>query len=120
MIVTALSRAPADTHESNPCHHIFISPGGKLAAVVGSGGFVRVNSRHSRGLREAQKGKRLLASAYSLEDGVIEALESPAHRLVIGVQFSPERFNELPPHFMRLFQSLADRAKEYRNEGENN
>jgi len=57
-------------------HRIYISPGSKLAAVVGSGGFVRVNSAHRQGVREAQKSSALLASAYSLEDGVIEALES--------------------------------------------
>lgn len=93
-------------------HHIYIAPGSRLAAVVGSGGFVRVNSRHRRGIREAQKSAWLLASAYSLEDGVIEALESARHRWVIGVQFRPELRMELPPHFHRLFQSLVERAAE--------
>ena len=93
-------------------HHIYISPGSKLAAVVGSGGFVRVNSLHRQGVREAQKSPRLLASAYSLDDGLIEALESPAHRWVIAVQFNPERRMEVPPHFDRLFQSLVERASE--------
>ncbi|MCH7653041.1 MAG: gamma-glutamyl-gamma-aminobutyrate hydrolase family protein, partial [Chloroflexi bacterium] len=89
-----------------------ISPGSKLAAVVGSGGFVRVNSRHHQGIKEPQKSSELLASAYSLEDGYIEALESPGHRWVIGVQFHPERRMEVPPHFDRLFQSLVERAAE--------
>lgn len=93
-------------------HQIYISPGSKLAAVVGSGGFVQVNSWHIQGVREAQKSPLLMASAYSLEDGVIEALESPRHRWVIGVQFHPERRLELPPHFDRLFQSLVERAEE--------
>lgn len=93
-------------------HHIYISPGSKLAAVVGSGGFVRVNSRHRTGMREAQKSPYLLASAYSLEDGIIEALESVSHRWVIAVQFSPQFRMEIPPHFERLFQSLSERAAE--------
>ena len=93
-------------------HHIYIAPGSRLAAVVGSGGFVRVNSRHYSGIREAQKSPWLLASAYSLEDGVIEALESSRHRWVIGVQFRPERRMEVPPHFDRLFQSFLERAIE--------
>ncbi len=93
-------------------HHIYISPGSKLAAVVGSGGFVRVNSLHRAGMREAQKSPHLLASAYSLQDGLIEALESANHRWVIAVQFSPQRRMEIPPHFDRLFQSLAERAAE--------
>lgn len=96
-------------------HHIYIAPGSRLAAVVGSGGFVRVNSSHRRGLREAQKSPYLLASAYSLEDGVLEALESSRHRWVIGVQFRPERRMEVPPHFDRLFQSLLERAAERMN-----
>ena len=93
-------------------HQIYISPGSKLAAVVGSGGFVRVNSWHRHGIKEAHKSPLLLASAYSLEDGYIEALESPRHRWVIAVQFHPERRMELPPHFDRLMQSLVERAKE--------
>ncbi len=102
----------ADEPEEPGYHHVYISPGSKLAAVVGSGGFVRVNSLHRTGIREAQKSPLLLASAYSLDDGLIEALESPNHRWVIGVQFSPERRMELPPHFDRLFQSLVERAAE--------
>ena len=101
-----------DGQEVSAYHRIFISPGSKLAAVVGSGGFVRVNSRHNTGLVDAQRSPLLVASAYSLEDGIIEALESPDHRWVIGVQFHPERRNELPPHFGRLFQSLVERAEE--------
>ena len=91
-------------------HRIYIAPGSKLAAIVGSGGFVRVNSRHGVGLREAQKSPRLLASAYGLDDGVVEALESPEHDWVIAVQFHPERRMEVPPHFDRLFQGLVERA----------
>ena len=102
-----------DVRAVSSYHRIFISPGSKLAAVVGSGGFVRVNSRHRRGLTETQRTPRLMASAYSLEDGVIEALESPSHRWVIGVQFQPELRGEMPPHFDRLFQSLVERAEEY-------
>ena len=104
--------ADCGTESASEYHHIYIAPGSRLAAVVGSGGFVRVNSRHRRGIREAQKSAWLLASAYSLEDGAIEALESARHRWVIGVQFRPERRMELPPHFHRLFQSLAERAAE--------
>ena len=105
--------AEAEEPDQSSYHRIFISPGSKLAAVVGSGGFVRVNSRHRLGVRERQKSPELLASAYSLEDGVIEALESPGHRWAIGVQFHPERRREMPPHFDRLFQSLVDRAREH-------
>ena len=69
--------------------------------------FVRVNSFHKHCITEAQKSRKLLASAYAIEDGVIEALESPDHTWVIGVQFSPQRRMELPPHFNRLFEALV-------------
>ena len=92
-------------------HRVFIAPGSKLASIVGAGGFVRVNSRHHQGVKEAQKAPGLLASAYSLEDGVIEAVESADHDWVIGVQFHPERRREVPPQFQRLFQGLVERAK---------
>ncbi len=100
-------------------HRIFIAPGSKLAATIGSGGFVRVNSRHHQGVREAHRSPLLLASAYSLEDGVIEALESPEHRWVIGVQFHPERRGELPADFGRLFEALVYYAREFAGRGGN-
>ena len=104
-----------DGEAGSAYHRIFIAPGSKLAAVVGSGGFVRINSRHDYGITEAVRSPRLSASAYSLEEGVVEALESPEHHWVIGVQFRPDLRGEIPPHFDRLFQSLIDRASEYKN-----
>lgn len=92
-------------------HRIWISPGSKLAAVLGSGGRVRVNSRHHQGLREAQKSSQLIASAYSVEDSIIEALESPKHHWVIGIQCHPERLKEVPRQFQRLFQMFVSEAK---------
>ncbi len=98
-----------DNHVSD-YHRIFITPGSLLASVVGSGGFVRVNSIHHQAVREAQKAPGLLASAYSLEDGYVEALESPTHSWVLAVQFHPERRKEIPPHFDRLFDRLVAHA----------
>ena len=86
-----------DGEEESSYHRIYIAPGSKLAAIIGSGGLVRVNSRHRQGLRDAQRSPHLLASAYSLDDGIVEALESPGHSWVIGVQFHPERRMEVPP-----------------------
>ena len=104
------SDSDKDGEEGASYHRIYITPGSKLAAIVGSGGFVRVNSRHSQAIKEPQKSRLLLASAYSLDDGIIEALESPDHDWVIGVQFQPQRRLEIPPHFDRLFQGLVERA----------
>lgn len=100
-----------ETDDESEYHRIFISPGSKLAATLGSGGQVRVNSRHHQGVREPQKASLLLASAYSLEDGIIEALESPQHSWVLGIQCHPERSDEVPRQFKRLFQALVELAQ---------
>ena len=54
-----------------------------------------MNSRHHQGVGEPQKASSLMASAYSLEDGLIEALESPGHDWVIGIQWHNEREKEV-------------------------
>ena len=94
-------------------HFIYLSPGSKVAAILGTGGFFRVNSLHRQGLREAQKAPELLASAYSLDDGIIEGLESPKHSWVIGLQCRPERQNEVPGAFRNLFVAFCERAERY-------
>lgn len=102
---------PRNNHTWEPEHHmVYLSPGSKLAAIMGSGGFMRLNSIHHQGLREAQKSPALLAVAYSLGDGIIEALESPAHDWVIGMQCHPERASEVPGSFRRIFQAFVERA----------
>ncbi len=91
-------------------HEVYVSLGTKLAAILGTGGFFKLNSRHHQGLKEPQKSVALLASAYSLGDGLIEAVESPAHDWVIGVQCHPENEDEMPKAFGRLFQAFVERA----------
>lgn len=95
-------------------HSIYVSPGSKLAAILGMGGFFRVNSRHHQGLREAQKSPRLLASAYSMDDAIIEGLESPEHSWVVGVQCHPERHDEVPKVFANLFLAFTERVEGYK------
>jgi putative glutamine amidotransferase len=48
-----------------------------------------VNSRHHQAVREAAAGFRVTATA---PDGVIEAIEDPAARFCLGVQWHPENF----------------------------
>ena len=95
-------------------HEVYVSPGSKLTAIIGPGGFFRCNSIHHQGVREPQRATSLLASAYSTEDGVVEALESPGHSWVIGVQFHPEREDEVAKSFLRVFDGFLDWAERYR------
>ena len=94
-------------------HLIYMAPGAKAAAIIGSAGFFRVNSLHHQGLREAQRSPRLMTSAYSVEDGLIEGLESPNHSWVIGLQCHPERQDEVPRSFANLFAGFFERAEMY-------
>ncbi len=94
-------------------HLIYLSPGSKSAAIIGSAGFFRVNSRHHQGLREAQRSPRLMTSAYGVDDGLVEGLESPEHSWVIGFQCHPERQDEVPRAFANLFAAFCDRAAMY-------
>ncbi len=94
-------------------HLIYVAPGAKSAAVIGSAGFFKVNSYHHQGLTEAQRAPRLMSTAYSVEDGLVEGLESPEHSWVIGLQCHPERHDEVPRLFVNLFAGLHDRAEKF-------
>ena len=94
-------------------HQIYVAPGAKSAAIIGSAGFFKVNSYHHQGLNEAHRAPRLMSTAYSVEDGLVEGLESPEHSWVIGLQCHPERQDEVPRLFANLFAGLHDRADRF-------
>ena len=97
-------------------HTIYIAPGAKAAPVIGMAGFFKVNSLHHQGLKEAQRAPRLMTTAYEVEDGLIEGLESPEHSWVIGLQCHPERQDEVPKMFGNLFLGLHERADSFISE----
>ena len=92
-------------------HEIYLSPGSKAAAVIGMAGFFKVNSLHHQGLHEAQRSPRLMATAFAVDDGLVEGLESPEHSWVIGLQCHPERQKEVPGIFANLFLAFLERAQ---------
>jgi putative glutamine amidotransferase len=97
-------------------HTIYIAPGAKAAPVIGMAGFFKVNSLHHQGLKEAQRAPRLMTTAYEVEDGLIEGLESVEHSWVIGLQCHPERQDEVPKMFGNLFHGLKERAEAFISE----
>ena len=97
-------------------HLTYLSPGSKAAAIIGMAGFFRLNSRHHQGLREAQRSLRLMTTAYGVDDGLVEGLESPEHRWVIGLQCHPERQDEVPKLFANLFTAFGERADAFAQE----
>ena len=104
---------PDHCHPDGERHQIYLSPGSKVAAIIGAAGMFRVNSRHRLGLREPQRAPSLMSIAYHLDDGVIEGLESRHHRWVIALQFLPERREEAPALFNNLFLGLVERAADF-------
>ena len=100
-----------DSSEEHTSHLIYVAPGAKSAAIIGAAGFFRVNSYHHQGLTEAQRAPRLMSTAYNVEDGLVEGIESPEHSWVIGLQCHPERSDEVPRLFVNLFGGLHDRAE---------
>ena len=94
------------------CHDITIETGSKLAQALGSrvdaACSCRVNSRHHQSV--GRPGKGLVVSARSA-DGVIEAVEAPASRFCIGVQWHPENFWQTG-EFRSLFEEFVQAAKE--------
>ena len=102
-----------DDDKEHASHLIYVAPGAKSAAIIGSAGFFKVNSYHHQGLTEAQRAPRLMSTAYSVDDGLVEGLESPEHSWVIGLQCHPERQDEVPRLFVNLFAGLHDRAERF-------
>ncbi len=99
-----------------PRRQIYLSPGSKMAAIIGGAGMFRMDSEAwacRRALKEAQRAERLMSIAYQLDDGVIEGLESKEHSWVIGVQFLPELSERVPASFNSLFLGLVERADEF-------
>jgi putative glutamine amidotransferase len=89
-------------------HAIQIEPGTRLQQVLGAEQ-VGVNSWHHQSLK--QVAPRLKVSACS-PDGVIEAVELPDRRFVIGVQWHPEWLTDRQPEMRRLFEALVEAAQQ--------
>ena len=89
-------------------HSVTVQPNTQLARIVGEGDFP-VNSIHHQCV--AKLGEGLIASAHS-ETGIIEAVEMPDKRFVMGVQWHPEYLWRSQPEMFALFQALVDAAAE--------
>lgn len=90
-------------------HEIEISPYSRLSEIVNNQKTV-VNSSHKQAVNRLGDG--YVATAHS-SDGIIEAMEIPSRRFVIGVQYHPERMllkTELYNHASKLFASFINAA----------
>ncbi|HMQ16457.1 MAG TPA: gamma-glutamyl-gamma-aminobutyrate hydrolase family protein [Phycisphaerae bacterium] len=88
-------------------HAIRVEPGSRLAKIMGGTHF-EVNSRHHQALDVARAAGALRPVAFA-PDGVIEAVEAPGPRFVVGVQWHPENIRDRAEQ-ARLFRALVEAA----------
>jgi putative glutamine amidotransferase len=86
-----------------PAHQVEIVPGTRLADIFGEPLTMGVNSRHHQAIDRLGEG--LLISARF--DDVIEAVERPDKRFVVGVQWHPENMSPTDRRQAGLFQAFA-------------
>lgn len=91
-----------------PAHMVDVDPASKLFKLVGAER-LGVNTIHHQSVDKLGEG--LVVSAVSPDDGVIEGVEMPDARFVVGVQWHPEHMWRTRPHSKRLFRALVEAAK---------
>jgi putative glutamine amidotransferase len=101
---------PHDFPDGTPldvyAHPVAITPGSRLAGIVGVTDLT-VNSWHHQSVREA--GKSLIVSARA-PDGVVEATEAPGARFLLTVQWHPEKLSVKDPAAAALFAAFVEAA----------
>lgn len=94
------------TDLTRTAHDIVPERGSLLSTAIGTAAAVSVNSHHHQGVRDVAPALRASARA---PDGIIEALELPAER-ILGVQWHPEILWQSEPHARRLLESFVAAA----------
>ena len=97
---TAVRHAPRETF-----HSARVAPGSRLAEILGRTE-LEVNSSHHQAIGRPGSGLEAVAWA---PDGIVEALEGPGPRFLLGVQWHPERLADRPEH-LAIFQALMEEA----------
>jgi gamma-glutamyl-gamma-aminobutyrate hydrolase PuuD len=77
---------------------------------------IKVNSVHKFYVKEVNNFK---VSAYS-EDGLIEAIELPGKRFVVGVQWHPEKMISYDENANKILDFFLEECENYRKDANNN
>ena len=114
-VAASAAVADARTRPDKPGRRtIYVSPGSKTAAILGAGGFFRFRGdAEPPRLTDGRRAPRLLASAYAVEDGAVEGLESAEHSWVLGFRADLSTQERLPRGFAGIFQSFVERAQDF-------
>lgn len=86
-------------------HEINVEEETRLAHLLGKP-VLKVNSLHHQALRVIAPGLRVTARA---PDGIVEAVEAPAHPFGVAVQWHPECLPAMP-EMRRLFENFVEAA----------
>jgi putative glutamine amidotransferase len=102
----------ASEHRFGVTHNAFITRNGFFSKALGKsvGDEITVNSFHHQAISPAALGNGFHIAARTF-DGSVEAVELDGDRMVLGVQFHPERMDNLAPLFFSLFCSEAEKFK---------
>jgi putative glutamine amidotransferase len=101
-----------DEPRSAIAHEVWVAPESRLWTIMSDhleGESLQVNSRHHQAVRVVAPGFDVSATA---PDGVIEAIERPASRFCVAVQWHPENFwrtGEFRPLFERFIEAALGR-----------
>ncbi len=98
---------PTDLPRDHLMHDVHIASSTRLADIIGEK--VTVNSHHHQSIE--QPGQYLNVTAHA-PDGVIEAIEMPHKRFVLGVQWHPEDLGD-DAVTLRLFGAFIEAAGEF-------
>jgi putative glutamine amidotransferase len=89
-------------------HSLSVKPDSRLAKILGSQQ-IKTNSLHHQSVDKLGSG--LIVTAQS-EDGVVEALELPSKKFVLGIQSHPEALEaKIEPQWRKLFKAFVDSTK---------
>ncbi|MBN1878194.1 MAG: gamma-glutamyl-gamma-aminobutyrate hydrolase family protein [Anaerolineae bacterium] len=97
---------PARSVET-PVHRVTLTQDSRLAFIFGST-LLDVNSAHHQSVKEP--GARVSIVGYA-PDGVVEALEVPAHPFCLSVQWHPEAMVKASASMWPLFEAFVTAAR---------
>lgn len=90
-------------------HEVEVSGNCRLDSVLARARFQAATSHH-QAIKEIGEGLKVVAR--SPEDGVIEAVEEPGDRFVVGVQWHPE-VRAQDPETIRLFTAFIEACRQF-------
>jgi putative glutamine amidotransferase len=88
-------------------HAVKVAPKSLLGRIVKIG-TMRVNSSHHQSVKEVAPSMKVSAVAL---DGIVEAIESPSERFLLGVQWHPEFLFDRHRLHRRLFEAFLAAAQ---------